>query len=81
MSDSEQLLVANTRSVWHFPSDDDPDEPACHAANYGDPSYRRLRAEIARAWYDQCTLCAGDRSFGGQGDTALPTATEVPTDD
>jgi hypothetical protein len=81
MSD-ERLLVlrGNGSSVWHYPSDDDAATPAC--CHSDDASYKQLRPEIARAWYEQCATCAGNRRFnGGQSETALPTDTEVPTDD
>ena len=81
MSDEHLLVLRGSgSSVWHYPSDDDAATPACC---HGDgASYKQLRPEIARAWYEQCATCADDRSYnGGQGDTALPTQVEVPTHD
>ena len=81
MSDERLLVLRGSgASVWHYPSDDDGSMPACRCGTHG-AAYKRLRPEIARDWYDECTLCAGERSLGGgQGGTALPTQTEVPTD-
>lgn len=78
MSDPERLLVlrGNGSSVWHYPSDADPTEPACDAAEArdateaSDPAYKQLRPEIARDWYELCSFCsrdAGDEEIGANG--------------
>lgn len=80
MSDKRLLVLrGNGSSVWHYPSDDDAATPAC--CHGSDAAYKRLRPAVARDWYEQCATCAGERSYnGGQGETALPTQMEVPTD-
>jgi hypothetical protein len=83
MNDSEHehehLLVrrGNGIEVWHYPSDADGSTPAC-CHGRADAAYKQLRPGIARDWFEQCATCAGERSFnGGQGETSLPTTTEV----
>jgi hypothetical protein len=80
----DYVIIATGGSIWHHPAADstrDDPKPKCHDEHGGGtPNWATRRAEIATAWWDECSYCDG--SFRAATDQAsLPTSTEVAGDD